>query len=75
MQKIPIGRINNARAGQAFCDYLKSHNINTWLEPEEAVWIIHISDPEVEDYASAELRDFLTNPNDAAVNSPWFPSS
>ncbi|NNE38032.1 MAG: rhomboid family intramembrane serine protease, partial [Gammaproteobacteria bacterium] len=72
MEKIAIGRINNVRAGQAFCDYLKSQGINTWLEPENDIWLIHISDQDSEDYASAELRDFLTNPTDPKyLDASW----
>ena len=72
MQKIAIGRINNERAGQAFCDYLKSHTIKSWLEPEDDIWLIYINDPEAEDFASAELRDFLSRPNDSKyLDASW----
>ncbi|NNJ71772.1 MAG: rhomboid family intramembrane serine protease, partial [Enterobacterales bacterium] len=46
--------------------------INTWLEPEEAIWVIYINDESAEDYASAELRDFLSNPSDAKyLDASW----
>ena len=64
MQKIIIGQISNQRAAQAFCDFLKSREVNAWTEPDGVNFHLLISDPNAEDFACSELRDFLENPTD-----------
>jgi len=63
MVKITIGRLNNQRAAQAFCDYLKSKGIHSWTELEINTYLIMINDPAAEDFSSAELREFLQDPS------------
>ncbi|MCP4413237.1 MAG: rhomboid family intramembrane serine protease, partial [Gammaproteobacteria bacterium] len=72
MLKIAIGHLNNQRAAQAFCDYLKSKGINAWNEGENNQYIVHISDKQAEDFASTELRDFLQAPsNKKYLDASW----
>jgi len=72
MQKIAIGRINNPRAAQAFCDYLKGFGIKAWIESQDDNCHIYITDEAQEDLACAELRDFLSNPNDSKyLDASW----
>ncbi|MFT5520013.1 MAG: GlpG protein [Enterobacterales bacterium] len=72
MNRISIGNINNQRAAQAFCDYLKSQKINAWAEQEQAVYNILIDNEQSEDFASAELREFLSNPgNSKYLDASW----
>ena len=62
---ITIGRINNHRAALAFCDYLRVKGILAKVKQEtEETYLILIAREADEDYACAELRDFLANPND-----------
>ncbi len=62
MVKINIGQLGNQRAAQAFCDYLRSRGIEARTEKEANLYLIVIHDPTAEDYACAELRDFLADP-------------
>ncbi len=62
--RIPIGQLSSHRAAQAFSDYLKSQNISAWTETEQSSFIIYIDDPSTEDFATAQLGDFLNNPSD-----------
>ncbi|MCP4271666.1 MAG: rhomboid family intramembrane serine protease [Gammaproteobacteria bacterium] len=72
MLKIAIGHLNNQRAAQAFCDYLKSKGINAWNEGENNQYVVQISDTQAEDFASAELRDFLQDPSDKKyLDASW----
>jgi len=72
MNKIAIGSVNNHRAAQAFCDYLKTQNINAWTEQEQAVFNLFIDNEKSEDLASAELREFLNNPNGSKyLHASW----
>jgi len=72
MLKIAIGRLNNQRAAQAFCDYLKSKGIKAWNEGENSQYVVLISDPQAEDFSSAELRDFLQDPsNTKYLDASW----
>ena len=72
MSKIAIGRLNNLRAAQAFCDYLKSKGIEAWNEGENSQYVVLISDPQAEDFSSAELRDFLQDPsNRKYLDASW----
>ena len=70
--RIPIGQLNNQRAALAFCDYLKTKNIQAWIENKQAIFIVLINDPTAEDFSSAELRDFLNNPSDSKyLDASW----
>jgi len=72
MPNIAIGRLNNQRAAQAFCDYLKSRGIDAWNKEEAGLYIVLIADSEAEDFASAELRDFLQDPsNKKYLDASW----
>ena len=72
MDKLSIGQLNNQRAAQAFCDYLKTKNINAWIEPKDATYLIYIDNLSAEDYSCAELREFLTNPSDSKyLDASW----
>jgi len=72
MLKIPIGQLSSQRAAQAFCDYLKTKNIDAWTEAEDAHFLIVIHDQAAEDFACAELRQFLNNPNDSKyLDASW----
>ncbi len=72
MLKIAIGHLNNQRATQAFCDYLKSKGIDAWSERENTQYVVLISDSQAEDFASAELRDFLQDPsNNKYLDASW----
>lgn len=72
MNPVLIGQLSNQRAAQAFCDFLKTKNINAWTENREDNIVILISNPENEDFACAELRDFLSDPSDSKyLDASW----
>jgi GlpG protein len=72
MNKISIGQLNNQRAAQAFCDYLKSKGTKAWIEAKEDTYIIYIEDSLAEDFSCAELREFLANPSDSKyLDASW----
>ena len=66
MQKIIIGQISNQRAAQAFCDFLKSRDVNAWTESNGTNFHLLINDPNAEDFVCAELREFLDKTTDGA---------
>jgi len=70
--KIAIGQISNQRAAQAFCDYLKTLHIEAWKEAHLDQFLLLINDPKAEDFATAELRNFLSNPTDSKyLDASW----
>ena len=72
MDKITIGRINSPRAAQAFCDYMRSHNISVTFELHDGLYHLFITDLSSEDFTCAELRDFLSNPDDPKyLDASW----
>lgn len=72
MSRISIGQLNNHRAAQAFCDFLKSRNVNAWTEKQDNGFIILIDDMAAEDFACAELREFLSDPSDPKyLDASW----
>lgn len=72
MARIVIGRVNNPRAAQAFCDYMRSQQINVWQEQIEDQIHLVMDDENQEDFACAELRSFLTNPTDPKyLDASW----
>ena len=72
MEKITIGRINNPRAAQAFCDYMRSQNVTVTFELHDGLYHLYISDQSSEDYTCAELRQFLSNPDDPKyLDASW----
>lgn len=72
MDKISIGQLNNQRAAQAFCDYLKSKGTKAWIEANEDGYIIYIEDPLAEAFSCTELREFLINPSDSKyLEASW----
>jgi len=72
MERITIGRINNPRAAQAFCDYMRSHNISVTFEAIDGLYHLFITDQETEDFTCAELREFLSNPdNPKYLDASW----
>ena len=72
MSKISIGELNSQRAAQAFSDYLKTKDVKTWIESTDHSYLIYIDDLTVEDYACAELREFLSNPSDSKyLDASW----
>ena len=72
MEKITIGRINNPRAAQAFSDYMRTQGIDVTYLMQDGLYHLFINDPDVEDLTCAELRDFLTNPDDPKyLDASW----
>lgn len=72
MEQITIGRINNSRAAQAFSDYMRSQGIKVTYQQQDGLYHLQINDLEVEDLTCAELRDFLTNPDDPKyLDASW----
>ena len=72
MEEITIGRINNPRAAQAFSDYMRTQGIKVIYRQQEGLYHLFITDPDVEDLTCAELRDFLTNPDDPKyLDASW----
>ena len=69
---ITIGRINNPRAAQAFCDYMKTRQVKVIYEHREDQFVLLLERPEDEDFACAELRSFLSNPQDPKyLDASW----
>ena len=72
MNNIIVVQLSNHRADQAFCDYLKTKNIQAWTEQKEMQFLILINDSDNEDFVCAELRDFLNNPSDRKyLDASW----
>ena len=72
MNKLSIGQLNNQRAAQAFCDYLKTKQVNAWIESTDDTYLIYIDDVKAEDFSCTELREFLANPSDSKyLEASW----
>ncbi len=72
MEQITIGRINNPRAAQAFSDYMQTQQVKVTYRQLDGLYHLFITDPEDEDLACAELREFLTDPdNPKYLDASW----